>query len=990
MKRLSLLFFWLLVAASSAFAQVQLEVTVSDLLLNRAIPNITVFIESRAGGFSASAITDANGKVLFDNLSAKNRYRLYTKNSEIFAETELASIALKNGIVNKVSLQVPSMRESVLDEVVVNNRRAVGLNVRDAQVAAIMTKKELQALPIEGRDISRSLYRLPNLTLATLGYAEAPNVSINGLNGTFTNYLIDGMDNNERFLGNVKFNVPVGFAEGIAVLTNNYSVEYGNTSNGIVNVTTRSGKNEFSGEVFYLTRPGSIIDSPSRFATLDLSGNQVKDGFQRHQLGIGLGGALKKDKTFFYLNIEQTFDKKDNLLNSAPLGVNEIVTGRNHFSYVSGKIDQFWNKNFKSSLRVNVGKFDIDRQGGGLEGGILFPSAASAQKNRTYLIALKNSYVLNERLTAETNYQHSYFRWNYREPLNLTNPSVTVQDPSGAAIATIGQSGAIFDNDEYTHQLQQKFLYRAGRHNFKAGVEFITSSYSLLGGGNPYGTYVVRLNQAQLDALKARNIGAALDVNDIPRDVRVINYDVELRPTRFGTRQNVFNVYAEDNWVVNNKLSLNVGLRFDYDNLSKGGGTKGDWNNVAPRVSFNYQLGDRSVLRGGYGIFYDKVKYSIYSDALQFSSTSADYKKQLAELQRLGYLSANADIDRITFAGNIRATSTNATYLNGPTSEQLQARRDRQFTGNLRVLNPDGYDNPYAHQFSLGYQHKPTESTIFSIDLNYVATNNLYVIRNLNPATPYPINPNDVKVRTVAQADLSRPVPIRPGNIAVVGRDTLRGIARNVYMTTDEGKARYYAANFVFQKLRSANEHLGYRVSYSLALIESNTASINTRAQDSNDFEAEFAFDEQDRRHVANVMLFWYPIANLSITPAFLLQSGQPYTRYADAKLYGTTDLNGDSEFFWPADYMPGTQKADARLPWAKTLDLSIKYTIHIKRKPALELSADVFNLLNTVNISGFGVTRGNSNQFQFGTSSFVTRSAAPPRQFQFGLRYIW
>jgi hypothetical protein len=223
----------------------------------------------------------------------------------------------------------------------------------------IIPKEEIQALPVEGRDITRTLIRLPNLTVATLGYAEAPNVSINGLGGTFTNYLIDGMDNNERFLGNAKFNTPVGFAEGISVLTNNYSVEFGNTSNGLVNVTSRTGSNKLTGEAFYLTRPGAVIDSKSPFATLDLSGNQVKDGFKRDQAGFGLGGALKKDKTFFYLNFEQTIDKKDNLLNVPQLGVNETVTGYNRFSYFSGKIDQVWSQRFKSSLRLNYGSFDI-------------------------------------------------------------------------------------------------------------------------------------------------------------------------------------------------------------------------------------------------------------------------------------------------------------------------------------------------------------------------------------------------------------------------------------------------------------------------------------------------------------------------------------------------------------------------------------------------------------------------------------------------------
>ncbi len=433
------------------------------------------------------------------------------------------------------------------------------------------------------------------------------------------------------------------------------------------------------------TRPGSVIDSPSRFATSDLSGNAVKDGFQRQQLGFGLGGALKQDKTFFYINVEQTFDRKDNRLVVPSLGVDEVVTGYNRFSYISGKIDQVWNGRFKTTLRANIGSFDIERQGGGLEGGILFPSAAAAQKNRTYLISLKNAYVIGDEITGETNYQHSRFRWNYREPVNPTNPSATVRGPNGVPIATIGQSGAIFDDIENTDQIQQKFTLRRGNHTLKAGAEFITSEYALLGGANPYGTYDVQLNQAQLDALKARNIGSALDVNDIPRDVTVRTYDVELRPTTFGTRQNVYSIYAEDLWAVRPDLNLTVGLRYDYDNLTKGGGNQGDFNNIAPRLAVNYQLTDRTVIRGGYGMFYDKIKYSVYSDNLQFSSSSADFKKELAELKRLNILPGSTDLNKVTFPGNLNARSTTpVTYLNGPTSDQLQARRDRWLYAQLR------------------------------------------------------------------------------------------------------------------------------------------------------------------------------------------------------------------------------------------------------------------------------------------------------------------
>ena len=82
----------------------------------------------------------------------------------------------------------------------------------------------------------------------------------------------------------------------------------------------------------------------------------------------------------------------------------------------------------------------------------------------------------------------------------------------------------------------------------------------------------------------------------------------------------------------------------------------------------------------------------------------------------------------------------------------------------------------------------------------------MFYIYNLNAAAPYPlstVSPADAKVRTVAQADLTRPIPIRQdsrGAYAVVnGSDTLRGIARNVFETRTDGYARYWAANFVFQ-----------------------------------------------------------------------------------------------------------------------------------------------------------------------------------------------
>jgi outer membrane receptor protein involved in Fe transport len=985
-------------------AQISFRVKLLDGLQETGAAGYSLTLTGNKTRAIFTAITDQKGIALFPNLPEYGKYTLTAKEGQqYFALNEEVQVS-KNNL--SATVYLTPVTYSDLNDVTVRSGKKIVLNKSDATVSSFITKTEIESLPIEGRDVTKSLYRLPNLTLSTLGYNEAPNVAINGLSGIYTNYLIDGMDNNERFLGNSKFNTPFGFTENLTVLTNNYSVEYGNTSNGIINLTTRSGTNKFGGEVFYVTRPGSIIDSKSSFAGLDLYGNPVKDGFQRQQLGIGFGGAIKKNKTFYYLNFEQTFDIKDNLLNVPLLGINEAIRGKNSLTYLSGKLDQYWKPNFHTSLRANVGNFNVDAQGGGITGGTLFPSAGATQKNRTYLIALKNEYRLTNKLSAETNYQLSFFRWNYRDNPNIGKSGANVQAPDGTVIANIGPANYIFDDFEHTHQFQQKFKYVSGKHTLKTGVEFTRSNFSLLAAGNAYGFYTVRLTQAQIDEIKAKNIGSKLDVEDIPSNVQVINYLVDLDKSIFGTTQNVFNIYVEDNIAVNERLNLSFGLRYDYDNLSKAGGDKGDYNNIGPRTSFNYKIDDKNVIRGGYGIFYDKIKYSVASDNLQFSNNSDNFKKELAELQRLGILNPNANLEKITHAGNLKAffdQGSTPAYLKGLSAEQAQANRALQSAANYRIKNPDGYQNPYSHQFSIGYQRKLDDETLFSIDVVHTRTENLFRITNLNSASSYPLNdPATAVPRSTVAANLTRPVPIKTVNgqfEAIIGGQSIRGIARDVFMTETKGKARYTAANFVLQKARGLGDNISYRFSYTLSSVKTDAEGINVRATNANDWNAEYNYGDNDRTHVFSGLVTWFAAKNLTLTPTLLFQSGQPITRYADAtKFGGVTDLNGNGENAYanagPADYQPGERRNNAgRLPASTTFDFSAKYKISINNKPTLELSADIYNLFNTVNLSGYSTARAGNNQVQIGQASLNNlsiRGSAPPRQFQFGVRYLF
>ncbi len=987
--------FTMLFMANLAFAQQDLTVSIFDFETQKTTPNLSVSLKNASRNINIQQTTNQQGKTTFRNLPAINGYEVvFEENAEYFTQSA-ENISIKSNQSPNVTLVLTKIKrtDQNLKEVVIAYNTTAKINRRDAEVAFELKAEEIQEIPVEGRDITRVLYRLPNVSQATGFYPEAPNVSLNGANSLFTSYLIDGLDNNERFLGGQKFNIPFGFVKDLTVLTSNFSSEYGLTGSGVVDITPRSGSNETKGEVFFITRPGSAIDAPSRFVLRDLSGNQVKDGFARFQAGAGLGGALKKDKTFYYLNFEHTTDIKDNLLTAPDFNLARTVRGNNEFNYFSSKIDHLWNSNMRTSLRANIGLVGIERQGGGLDGGATFPSAGNTQQRNSALLALTNAYNF-EKISGETNVQYARFRWNYANPKNPDAPQVVVQNPDGQTIAVLGHPGYIFNALENTVQVQQKFKYYLANHVVKAGANFIRGDHELLGGGNPNGNYTVKLTAAQIAAIS--NKGSDLGVNDIPADAQVVNYNVELRPAFFGTHQDIYSLYLEDLWSATEKLNLSIGLRYDYDNLSKGGSTKGDYNNIAPRFNANYALTNNSSLRGGYGIAYDKINYAVYSDALQQNTKSADYRKQLQQLVTLGILPANTDLDAITFNGNIGASLSNIGYLQAPPTSELQAQREGAFSNERRILNPNGYKNPLSHQFSIGYQKQIDENQLFFVDVVHNRSENLFRLRNLNAAAEYAVtDPKNVIIRTPTEADASRPIPIVDGS-AVINGEVVKGVARNVVMSETEGRSEYYALSLNYQKVRGKEGKYAYRLNYTLSSLKNNTEDINFRAMDANNYGAEWGPSINDRTHNINGIFNYYPWKGATITLAGLLQSGQPINRIPLG--FGTSDLNGDGSGFGDAyvgnsDRYPGESRNSDRLPWSTNFDLGVQHQFQLHTDTKLELRADVFNLFNAENLSGYSNNATQSNQIQGGSSAsglFVQRNAGAPRQFQFALRLLF
>lgn len=988
--------------ASPAFAQqagVQVAVVRADT--GAPVADAPVTVANAELAIRRILRTDARGQVRVEGLTTGGAYTIAFEGSPAFAPARSAPIALRSNFTRSVILRLDP---AGADDIVVTGTRAVtGINTVNAEISGSLSERELRDLPIEGRDVITALVRLPNVVPSTGFFPEAPVISINGANALETNYLIDGLDNNENFLGGPKFPVPLGFTREVTVIANSYSVLYGRTPNGLVNYTTPSGSNDWRGEAYALVRPGRPLDASSAFPRRDLSGNPVGESFERYQAGTAIGGPIVPDRTFFYANLEYTRDRNVQIVDATALGVVENVTGNSRFVLGSVRLDHRLSDDWTATLRVNAGRVTIDRPGGALGGGnVTFPSAGSDQDRFSTIVAGSLSYADNA-WSYDGSLQYSRFRWDYGEAKGEPGPQVAIRDESGLTVGVVGHPGFVFDDLEESWQTVHRVQRRIGDHRISLGADLLHSEFALAGGGNPDGNFTVALTPTQIATLAGQGTGLDLSAADVlALDPQVVDYAVELRPAIFGTDQNQLAFYVEDEWRLSPKLTATLGLRWDYDSLTAKGGGGGDYDNFAPRLAVNYRPDARSSIRFGAGLFHGKLIYAVISDALQRNTTSPAFLGQLDRLQSLGIIRADVPLAPLTFDGNLAVSVPCDTASECPPPDAVQDLRDTATINEVRILNPEGYDSPYSVQLSAGYQYQLTDSITLGVDAIYSRSHNLVRLRDLNAPAPFTPNaaaltdaniallraqPDNAArfalaeslglVRSQADADATRPVALVPGG------------GRQITVSETEGRALYRALNFRAGKVRGPDDY-AFSLVYTLSKLTNDTDDINFRASDANDFDADRGPSANDRRHVISAVGYLYPFDGLTFTAAGLFQSGQPINFVPDARIFGTQDLNGDGQSFGEnfvgnSDRYPGAPRNSGRLPWSASVDLDVRYAVPVAFGQ-VELSADVFNVFNANNESGFANAATTSNQVQFGGGApFIQRNAGPPRQFQFG-----
>ena len=308
--------FWALVctAALSASPAVYGQATgsFSGTVVDKSgsfIVGATVTAISQGTGASRQAKTDESGHYLIPLLPVS----IYTLRVEFqgFKTIESKDLRLQIDEARELDFTLSPSSQSTEVEV---SAEAVAVETANPSLGQVITAQEVSQLPLNGRDFVQLATLTPGTTQETNtgsffnggGSSEVSargsfSLSVGGSRPNSTDWLLDGTDNNELTAGGIAILSSIDDIQEFKVLTYNYSAEYGTRAGPTVLVTTKSGTNDFHGSLFEFLRNTSL-DAKSFFAT-------KPEQFNLNQFGGSIGGPIQKNKTFFFVDGEQKYQR---------------------------------------------------------------------------------------------------------------------------------------------------------------------------------------------------------------------------------------------------------------------------------------------------------------------------------------------------------------------------------------------------------------------------------------------------------------------------------------------------------------------------------------------------------------------------------------------------------------------------------------------------------------------------------------------------------
>jgi hypothetical protein len=296
-----------LIAVASASAQgptSTISGTVHDPT-GAVLPGVTIEVTNHDTGRVRTAVTDAAGRYRVPALEAGTYSVKGSLEGFRAAVVDGVGVTMSSETVVDLTTEIGKVAESVTV-----NGATQHLQTTTAELSGLVNDKEIRDLPLNGRSYEALAYLQPGVaqfmsastnTTSVIANGSGSKMSVSGTPTDFSSFLLDGTDVHDHAgftPGSVaRNNLGVDAIREFRVLTQNYSAEYGRTAGGVVSAVTRSGANTFTGSGFEFFRDNKF-DSPAYF---DVGGTTP---FQRNQFGGTVGGPIRHDRTFFFINYE--------------------------------------------------------------------------------------------------------------------------------------------------------------------------------------------------------------------------------------------------------------------------------------------------------------------------------------------------------------------------------------------------------------------------------------------------------------------------------------------------------------------------------------------------------------------------------------------------------------------------------------------------------------------------------------------------------------
>jgi len=969
------------------------------------VPGATVSVVNTATGATREAAAGDDGVANFSGLSLTGTYTVTVSKSG-FGNQELKDVALRSG--ETATVKVKLLVGSGTSEVTVFGT-AEGVRA-DAQIGLALDSKRIDETPILGRKVT-------SLPLLNSAFRQGKGTGDLFVNQTYfitgvgsrraTTFLLDGASNDEGWGRQTGVaTVPMGAVQEFNVLTNAFSSEFGWTYGPALNIITKSGTNEYHGEVLYLLRPGggwqaksfsmknfcppsiATCVPPTNLAAI----NPVDIPDKLSQFSGAIGGPIVRDKTFFFLAGDYTWQDRTTFLSSGlpafvlPADGHLDYTGHYRQFLFDGRLDHKFTPDETLMVRFNVDRMTDDNPQDAV-GGTSAPSVARRYTRRSWTTQANLTSVLSSRVINEAR-----FAYLHGDPVTLweaQNPS-TVYTRGGAVAFTIGESRA---SDLWSHQLQfaDTVTWALGKHYLRLGGSVIHHSSG--GTGSEPGTAV-------LGTFTFRNTTTApfnqLTLADVQNYTQPINFGI----SSYDLSQWLLTGFVQDSIRVTPDFVLDLGLRYDRQTLTD------QKNGFQPRIGFGWHPGGsaRTAIRGGYGMYYAQVRTNQVASYL------------VNGLDGLTTYTANAG--QVGFPTSLTAVPVNVDPRTVPAG-QLPAR-DIQIRAGLRDfyraqfarygLNfdllpnyPDKLVNPRSQVFTIGAEREFAKGLFFGAD--YVRQHLGDSIRtvDLNAPSifdrtaagqfrcPVGVNPPCTAAQAVTAANATRPIAPVPGGVRQV----------NVIMNLGEADYNGLQTNFTYRGNRKMFASLSYTLSKSTNTTEPDGNGVNpSQSIITRLGEEERGPSVVDQRHRAVVSFHYRFPWDITAGTLGMFASARPINATTGV------DNNGDgANNDRPVINGAVISKSSFRGTPTSEVAIFIEKKFRLGERAGLQLRLEGFNIFNHGNYLGRGVTTYGNDAAAASTFGWLVPATAigadghaipafanidPPRMFQLQARFTF